>query len=127
MHCKYKKHFLNITAAVAAVCLISMLCIVPDTCADGRGKSSTVYKFIVIGKMRDRATKEMTKASYSIDDPDRVVVVLDPEKDRTKVEECGYEYPGKPVTYICTEKTCFPPAYTADGVRKSWEIARKAR
>jgi len=93
----------------------------------GSKPAADVYDFLVIGGLDNPATRGMIKAAYTIGEQDRVVIVLDPARDKDRVDELGYEYPDKPVTYVCSEKTCFPPAYTPEGVTKTRELIKKFR
>jgi hypothetical protein len=69
----------------------------------------------------------LLKKSFMFEEPCRVVVVLEPARDRARLEELGYEYKGDPVLYVCSEKACFPPVAPGDGFAGIGEYIRKAR
>jgi uncharacterized protein YyaL (SSP411 family) len=87
----------------------------------------STYEFIVIGKAGAEGTAELIRKSYTYDDPDRVVVHLDPDRDKKRLSSLGYEYGGKPVLYVCTEKACFPPVKPGDSLKKTRGYIEKAR
>jgi uncharacterized protein YyaL (SSP411 family) len=84
------------------------------------------YEFVVIGKKDNPGTAELIKTSYTFEDPDRVVVPLDPERDKNRLESLGYEYGDKPVLYVCSEKTCFPPVSPGQSLKKTRQYMQKA-
>lgn len=98
----------------------------PFALAAGR-LSEPAYEFVVIGEKGDPGTAGLIKTSYTFEDPDRVVVYLDPERDKKRVESLGYEYGGKPVLYVCSDKTCFPPVSPGQGLKKTRQYMQKAR
>lgn len=88
----------------------------------------TSYEFLVLGPPDDPRTKALVKKAYMFDDPDRVVVALDPSADKARIDDLGYEYEGEPILYVCSEKACFPPVGpdgTLDKTRESIDKARK--
>lgn len=88
--------------------------------------TETAYEFIVLGPTADPGTRDLVKKAFMFENPDRVVVALDPVRDRLRVEKLGYEYEGKPILYVCSERACFPPVSpgeSLDTTRKSIEKA----
>jgi len=85
------------------------------------------YEFIVVGRCADKGTAELIKKSYTYEDPDRVVVLVDPDRDIKRLEGLGYEPGEKPVLYVCSEKACFPPVSPDDSMKNTREYIRKAR
>ncbi len=69
----------------------------------------------------------MLKKSFMFEEPCRVVVVLEPARDKARLDELGYEYKGDPVLYVCSEKACFPPVAPGEGLKGIGEYIRKAR
>jgi len=88
--------------------------------------TETSYEFIVIGPEADQGTMDLVKKSYMFENPDRVVVALDPVKDMERVAKLGYEYKGSPVLYVCSEKACFPPVAPGGSLDKTRESIEKA-
>ena len=84
------------------------------------------YDFVVVGKMGDAGTADLVKKSYTFEGPDRVVLVLDPGRDKRRLDELGYEYEGKPMLYVCSDKTCFNPVAPGESLAKTREAMRKA-
>lgn len=87
----------------------------------------TAYEFIVIGPTGSSGTEELLKKSFMFEEPCRVVVVLEPARDKARLDELGYEYKGDPVLYVCSEKACFPPVAPGDGLKGIGEYIRKAK
>ncbi|HLB25403.1 MAG TPA: DUF255 domain-containing protein, partial [Nitrospirota bacterium] len=87
------------------------------------------YEFIVLGPKGSPGTLKLLEMSYRYDDPDRVVVPLDPSTERGKkrLDELGYEYAGGPILYVCSEKTCFPPVSPGESLRKTREYIEKSK
>lgn len=88
--------------------------------------TEAAYEFIVLGPPADPGTRDLVKKAFMFENPDRVVVVLDPVRDRLRIEKLGYEYEGKPILYVCSERACFPPVSPGDSLdttRKSIEKA----
>jgi len=87
----------------------------------------TAYEFIVVGKAGDAGTRELIKNSFTFDEPDRVVVPLDPVRDKDRLTVLGYEYEGKAVLYVCSDKVCFPPVSPGDSMKGTRKHIAKAR
>jgi len=87
----------------------------------------TAYEFIVIGPPENSGTEELLKNSFMFKEPCRVVVVLEPARDKARLDELGYEYKGEPILYVCSEKACFPPVTPGEGLKKTGEYIRKAK
>ncbi len=85
------------------------------------------YEFIVVGKLGDKDTAELLKKSFTFEDPDRVVVLVDPDRDKKRLEDLGYEPGPTPKLYVCSEKNCFPPVLPGDSMKKVRGYIRKAR
>lgn len=87
----------------------------------------TAYEFTVIGSIFEDGTMDLVTRSFLYDDPDRVVVVLDPVRDKDRIAKLGYRYTGTPVLYVCSEKACFPPVKPGESLDKTREFIEKAR
>jgi len=85
------------------------------------------YQFIVLGSIFEEGTMDLVTRSYTYDDPDRVVVVLDPERDRDRIAKLGYKYPGSPVLYVCSDTACFPPVHPGESMDKVREYIEKSK
>lgn len=99
----------------------------PDDSPAARKCRDTAYEFIVIGPPENSGTGELLKKSFMFEEPCRVVVVLEPVRDKARINELGYEYKGEPVLYVCSEKACFPPVAPGEGLKKTGEYIRKAK
>jgi len=87
----------------------------------------TTYEFLVVGKAGEKGVADLIKKAFTYADPDRVVVALDPERDKARLEELGYGYEGAPVMYVCSERSCFPPVNPADSLSRTKDYIEKAR
>ncbi len=87
----------------------------------------TAYQFIVVGRLGTPGTDELLRKSFMFNDPCRVVVVLDPGRDRERLDQLGYEYPGKPCLFVCSENTCLPPVYAGEDLTRIKRSIEKLR
>jgi len=87
----------------------------------------TSYEFIVIGPTGSAGTEELLKKSFMFEEPCRVVVVLEPLRDKARLDELGYEYKGEPILYVCSEKACFPPVAPGDGLKMTREYIKNVK
>ncbi|MBI5695158.1 MAG: thioredoxin domain-containing protein [Nitrospirae bacterium] len=89
--------------------------------------TETAYELLVMGEPGDKGVAELIKMGYTFDDPDRVVVYLDPVADKARLDDLGYEYEGKAIMYVCSEKACFPPVFPGGSLDKTREFIARAR
>ena len=87
----------------------------------------TCYEFIVVGRLGTPGLDELIRKSFMYDDPCRVVVVLDPGRNRERLVQLGYEYPGRPCLFVCSDKTCFPPVYAGEDLTRIRQSIKKIR
>ncbi len=85
------------------------------------------YEFTVIGSIFQDGTMDLVTKSFRYDDPDRVVVVLEPERDKARIAKLGYSYTGTPILYVCSEKACFPPVHPGESLDKVGEYIEKSK
>ncbi len=100
--------------------------LMPDSPA-AKAASETAYVFIVVGRLGVPGTEELIRKSFMFDDPSRVVVVLDPGRDRERLGQLGYEYPGKPCLFVCSENTCLSPVYAGEDLTRIKQSIEKLR
>ena len=69
---------------------------------------------VLIGSAGDRALGDMRRASYSLFEPRRLLINLDPKVDGPRLEELMYPPELAPVLFICVESICSRPIQTSD-------------
>ncbi len=85
------------------------------------------YEFMVVGRRGSPDTAGLVKKSYTFADPDRVVVPVDPDRDKARLADLGYEFGGRAMLYVCSDRTCFPPVSPGDSMEMTRERIAKAR
>jgi uncharacterized protein len=85
------------------------------------------YQFTIVGSIYQKGTMDLVTRSFTYDDPDRVVVVLDPERDKDRIARLGYKYDGVPVLYVCSDNACYPPVHPGESLDKVREYIEKSK
>jgi uncharacterized protein YyaL (SSP411 family) len=57
-------------------------------------------------------TNQLLKASLRAYDPRRLIVPLDPDTDRERINRLGYSAQRQPYAYICVGRSCLEPTTT---------------
>jgi uncharacterized protein YyaL (SSP411 family) len=70
----------------------------------------------------DKGTKELRNAALNTFPARRYVLQLDPDKDKQKIEDMGYDSSRAPVAYVCVVKTCGPPVDSPSELSHQVEI-----
>jgi len=66
-------------------------------------------RIVIVGPLEEAGTSRLLEASLRAYDPRRLIVPLDPEIDRERLNDLGYTVEPEPRAYVCVGKTCFPP------------------
>jgi hypothetical protein len=66
-------------------------------------------RIVIVGSLKESGTNQLLKASLQAYDPRKLIIPLDPETDRERLNKLGYTVEAEPLAYICVGKTCFPP------------------
>lgn len=66
-------------------------------------------RIVIVGSAKESGTNELLKASLQAYDPRKLIIPLDPETDRERLNKLGFAVEAEPLAYICVGKTCFPP------------------
>ncbi len=64
---------------------------------------------IVLGTRGDPRTEALLKEALRIFEPRKVIIPLDPARDKERIKKLGYPLPEAPVAYICKGTVCLPP------------------
>ena len=70
---------------------------------------STTCQFFVVGGKSQPGFGELLTEAYRFEDPDRVVVPLEAERDKDRIKLLGYGHENVPTLYICSASACFSP------------------
>ncbi len=68
---------------------------------------SGTCQFFVVGRKSEPGFGELLSESYRFEDPDRVVVPLDADRDKDRIKELGYGHGNTPTLYICSDERVF--------------------
>jgi len=71
-------------------------------------------QMVLIGSTGDRVLGDLRRASYSLFEPRRLLINLDPAVDGARLEELMYPSELAPVLFICVESICSRPIQTPD-------------
>jgi uncharacterized protein YyaL (SSP411 family) len=63
-----------------------------------------------------QATRGFVEAAFKVFPARRSIQQLDPDTDRKKIQTLGYDSSRSPKAYVCTKKTCGPPASDPGGI-----------
>ena len=66
-------------------------------------------RIVIVGSLKEPGTNQLLKASLQAYDPRKLIIPLDPETDRKRLNKLGYAVEAEPRAYVCVGKTCFPP------------------
>jgi uncharacterized protein YyaL (SSP411 family) len=85
-------------------------------------------RIVIVGSLKESGTNQLLKASLQAYDPRKLIIPLDPETDRERLNKLGYAVEAEPLAYICVGKTCFPPMSEPKEVhQKLSEFSRDGR
>lgn len=71
-------------------------------------------QMVLIGSASDRVLGDLRRASFSLFEPRRMMISLDPSVDGARLEELMYPPELAPVLFICVESICSRPIQTPD-------------
>jgi uncharacterized protein YyaL (SSP411 family) len=63
----------------------------------------------IIGKVAAQETTSMLKSAYNFYYPGKCLIFLDPEKDKERIRNMGFDSSVIPVVYPCEGRRCFAP------------------
>jgi len=66
-------------------------------------------RIVIVGRPQEPGTIRLLEASLRAYDPRKLIVPLDPEIDRERLNNLGYTVQPEPRAYVCVGETCFPP------------------
>ena len=78
----------------------------------------------IVGRVDDARTMGLEVAALKTYVPDKVVQVLDPMRDGTRLDQLGYPREGPPLAYVCVGTLCLPPVGDAKGVEEGMRQVR---
>jgi uncharacterized protein YyaL (SSP411 family) len=70
----------------------------------------------VVGPSAHAKTRSLLRASHRLYAPHRVIQLLDPGLDATRIESLGFPVNGDPALYVCLGDRCLPPISTTEGL-----------
>jgi uncharacterized protein YyaL (SSP411 family) len=80
---------------------------------------------VIVGRLVEPETIRLLEASLRAYDPRKLIIPLDPERDRERLNSLGYTIDPPPRAYICVGKTCFPPVTEPEEIRQ--KLSRNVR
>jgi uncharacterized protein YyaL (SSP411 family) len=66
-------------------------------------------RIAIVGSLQELRTRQLLDMSLRAYDPRKIVIPLDPETDRERLNRLGFTPEPQPRAYICIGKTCNPP------------------
>jgi uncharacterized protein len=84
-------------------------------------------QFFVVGRKSEPGFDELLDESYRFEDPDRVVVPLDADRDKDRIKGLGYGHQDTPMLYVCSDSACFSPVKPGDGVESVRMVLKKCK
>jgi uncharacterized protein YyaL (SSP411 family) len=66
-------------------------------------------RIVIIGPPKELKTRQLLETSLRAYDPRKMVIPLDPDADRERLNRLGFAAEPQPRAYVCTGKTCYPP------------------
>ncbi len=81
----------------------------------------------MVGRKSEPGFSELLSESYRFEDPDRVVVPLDADRDKDRIKELGYGHGNTPTLYICSERACFSPVKPGESMEGVRTLLKKCR
>jgi len=79
---------------------------------------------VIVGRPEEPETIRLLQASLRAYDPRKLIIPLDPERDRERLDSLGYTVDPPSRAYICVGKTCFPPLTEPEEIRQ--KLSRNA-
>jgi hypothetical protein len=73
---------------------------------------------VIVGRPAEPETIRLLEASLRPYDPRKLIIPLDLERDRERLNSLGYTADPPPRAYICVGKTCFPPLTEPEEIRQ---------
>lgn len=82
----------------------------------------------VVGSLDDNRTKALIEEGLKFYEPGKIVEILDPKKDKVRVEKRGYSVTDVPTAYVCIGARCIEPVKEAEKLTSELKaFARKGQ
>ncbi|MGC2424553.1 MAG: DUF255 domain-containing protein [Nitrospirota bacterium] len=88
---------------------------------------STTCQFFVVGRKSEPGFGELLDESYRFEDPDRVAVPLEADRDKDRIKELGYGHENTPTLYICSANACFSPVKPGESMESVRKVLKKCK
>ncbi len=66
-------------------------------------------ELVVVGRRGEKGTEVLWDEAYNLRRPDKLLQLLDPERDREAITRRGFPLDGGPALYLCAGQTCSEP------------------
>ena len=66
-------------------------------------------RIAIVGPLQEPRSRQLLETSLRAYDPRKIVIPLDPETDRERLNRLGFTAEPQPRAYVCIGKTCYPP------------------
>ena len=88
---------------------------------------STTCQFFLVGRKSEPGFGELLDESYRFEDPDRVVVPLEADRDKDRIKELGYGHENTPMLYVCSDSACFSPIKPGESMESVRTLLKKCK
>jgi len=82
-------------------------------------------RIAIVGPLQDPRARQLLETSLRAYDPRKMVIPLDPETDRERLNRLGFTAEPHPRAYVCVGKTCYPPTTEPEEILQ--QLSRHAR
>ena len=82
-------------------------------------------RIVIVGRLQESGTSQLLKASLRAYDPRKMIIPLDSEMDRKRLDSLGFTVEPQSRAYICVGKTCLPPLTEPEEILQ--KLSRYAR
>jgi uncharacterized protein YyaL (SSP411 family) len=89
--------------------------------------TSSTCQFFVVGRKSEPGFSELLIESYRFEDPDRVVVPLEADRDKDRIKGLGYGHENTPMLYVCSDIACFSPIRPGESMESVRALLKKCK
>ena len=82
-------------------------------------------RIAIVGPLQEPRVRQLLETSLRAYDPRKMVIPLDPETDRERLNRMGFTAEPEPRAYVCIGKTCYPP--TTEPEELLQQLSRQAQ
>jgi len=82
-------------------------------------------RIAIVGPLLEPRTRQLLETSLRTYEPRKMVIPLDPETDRERLNRLGFTAEPQPRAYVCIGKTCYPPTTEPEEILQ--QLSRHAR